>query len=77
MPAFLALREDPKWAEVSSETMTPSIQSSGVSRSEVAQPCLRSSIQQLGPRPGAHPFLRPEDRASEEGRVRPSRAQGA
>ena len=50
MPALLALREDPKWAEVSPETMTPSIQSSGVSRSEVAQSCLRSSIQQIGPR---------------------------
>ena len=35
MPSFLALREDPKWAEVSPETMKPSIQSSGDSRSEV------------------------------------------
>ena len=35
MPSFLALREDPKWAEVSPDTMKPSIQSSGDSRSEV------------------------------------------
>lgn len=34
MPSFLALREDPKWAEVSPETMKPSIQGSGESGSE-------------------------------------------
>ena len=34
MPSFVALREDPKWAEVSPEMMKPSMQGSGESRSE-------------------------------------------
>ena len=66
MPSFLALREDPKWAEVSPETMKPSIQSSGDSRSEVKLRSRVSGAASNSVDPGwwAHPFLCPGGQGS-------------